>query len=333
MNDENKIDLSIEMYEDLKETLVKAIKNAKAGGAGNAGLENVQLERIERLIEAAELSQEQITQLLEHLQRYTALPGIKTEQEREIVNKYDMLLQQLAGRLEVIDKENRKTHTLIEQVGQAVEALTRPDALPAQEHRHTYTLDIKSSKTALVIFVMAVIIVLLIGFIYRVSVSNQQLAVNDLKYRYVKMCGKIGEKELMELETVFWDEQYRNLRDTVRNQVERYEEAVRHRAEQLEQATVKERKAKRLLDDVKRLRGENVITNNIPTVSVKKRGQFESYQNRIMIRSFCGCIIYLMRNYFKSRLGSIHQIVNRFSTVIVGRQLRARVAHVKLGCQ
>ena len=256
MNDENKIDLSIEMYEDLKETLVKAIKNAKAGGAGNAGLENVQLERIERLIEAAELSQEQITQLLEHLQRYTALPGIKTEQEREIVNKYDMLLQQLAGRLEVIDKENRKTHTLIEQVGQAVEAAAMPENLPVQEHRHTYTLDIKSSKTALVIFVMAVIIVLLIGFIYRVSVSNQQLAVNDLKYRYVKMCGKIGEKELMELETVFWDEQYRNLRDTVRNQVERYEEAVRHRAEQLEQATVKERKAKRLLDDVKRLRGE-----------------------------------------------------------------------------
>ena len=256
MNDENKIDLSIEMYEDLKETLVKAIKNAKAGGAGNAGLENVQLERIERLIEAAELSQEQITQLLEHLQRYTALPGIKTEQEREIVNKYDMLLQQLAGRLDVIDKENRKTHTLIEQVGQAVEAAAMPENLPVQEHRHIYTLDLKSSKTALVIFVMAVIIVLLIGFIYRVSVSNQQLAVNDLKYRYVKMCGKIGEKELMELATVFWDEQYRNLRDTVRNQVERYEEAVRHRAEQLEQATVKERKAKRLLDDVKRLRGE-----------------------------------------------------------------------------
>ena len=56
MNNENKIDLSIEMYEDLKETLVKAIKNAKAGGAGNAGLDNVQLKRIERLIEAAELS-------------------------------------------------------------------------------------------------------------------------------------------------------------------------------------------------------------------------------------------------------------------------------------
>ena len=80
------------------------------------------------------------------------------------------------------------------------------------------------------------------------------LAVNDLKYRYVKMCGKIGEKELMELETVFWDEQYRNLRDTVRNQVERYEEAVRRRAEQLERASIKERKAYKLLQDAEHLR-------------------------------------------------------------------------------
>ena len=255
MNDENKIGLSIEMYEDLKETLVKAIKNAKTGKTdGSIHSDNAQTERIERLIEAAELSQRQIAQLLEHLQRHTALPGVKTEQEREFTDRYNTLLAQLAGRLEVIDKENRQTHTLIEQVGQAVEAAAKPENLPLQEHRHTYTLDIKSSKTALVIFVMAVIIVLLIGFIYRVSVSNQQLAENDLKYRYVKMCGEIKEKELMELETVFWDDQYKNLRDTVRNQVERYEEAVRRRAERLEQATVKERKAYELLQDAEQLR-------------------------------------------------------------------------------
>ena len=254
MNDENKSGLSIEMYEDLKETLVKAIKNAKAGGAGNAGLDNVQLERIERLIEAAELSQGQIAQLLERLQRHTALPGVKTEQEREFTDRYNTLLAQLAGKLGTINQDNQHTHTLIEQVGQAVEALKRPGALPVQEHRHTYTLDLKSSKTALVIFVMAVIIVLLIGFIYRVSVSNQQLAKNDLKYRYVKMCGEIGEKELTELETVFWDEQYTAIRDTVRNQVERYEEAVRRQAERLERATVKERKAYELLQDAEQLR-------------------------------------------------------------------------------
>ena len=256
MNDENKMDLSIEMYEDLKETLVKAIKNAKAGSVGTMGLENAQLERIERLIEAAELSQGQIAQLLEHLQRHTALPGVKTEQEREFADRYNTLLTQLAGKLGTINHETQQTHTLIEQVGQAVEALKRPGALPVQEHRHTYTLDIKSSKTFLTMFVMLGGIFLQGAFIYRISENNQLLAVNDLKYRYVKMCGKIGEKELTELETVFWDEQYTAIRDTVQNQVERYEEAVRRQAERLEQATVKERKAKRLLDDVKKLREE-----------------------------------------------------------------------------
>ena len=256
MNNENKIDLSIEMYEDLKETLVKAVKSTKAGGAGNAGLDNVQLERIERLIEAAELSQGQVTQLLEQLQRHTALHGVKTEQEREFTDRYNTLLTQLAGKLGTINHENQHTHTLIEQVGQAVEALKRPGALPVQEHRHTYMLDIKSSKTFLTMFAMLGCIFLQGAFIYRISENNRLLAANDLKYRYVKMRGKISEKELMELETVFWDEQYRNLRDTVRNQVERYEEAVRRRAEQLERATAKERKAKKLLDDVKKLREE-----------------------------------------------------------------------------
>ena len=254
MNDENKIDLSIEMYEDLKETLVKAIKNAKAGGAGNTGLDNIQLERIERLIEAAELSQGQIAQLLERLQRHTALPGVKTEQEREFADRYNTLLAQLAGRLEVIDKENRQTHTLIEQVGQAVEAVAKPENLPVQEHRHTYTLDLKSSKTFLTMFVMLGGIFLQTAFIYRISENNRLLVENDLKYRYVKMCGKIGEKELTELETVFWDKQYTAIRDTIQNQVEQYEEAVRRQAERLEQATVKERKAYELLQDAEQLR-------------------------------------------------------------------------------
>ena len=253
MNDENKIDLSIEMYEDLKETLVKAIKNAKAGGAGNTGLDNIQLERI---IEAAELSQGQIAQLLERLQRHTALPGVKTEQEREFTDKYNALLAQLAGRLEVIDKEIRQTHTLIEQVRQAVEAAVKPENLPVREHRHTYTLDISSSKTFLTMFVMLGCIFLQGAFIYRISENNRLLAANDLKYRYVKMRGEIKEKELMELETIFRDKQHTAMRDTVRNQVEWYEEAVRRRAEQLERAASKERKAKKLLDDAAQLRGK-----------------------------------------------------------------------------
>ena len=169
MNNENKIGLSIEMYEDLKETLVKAVKSTKAGGAGNAGLENVQLRRIERLIEAAELSQEQVAQMLEQLQRHTALPGVKTEQEREFADRYNALLAQLAGRLEVIDKGNRQTYTLMEQIRQTVQDSANPDTLPVQEHHHTYTLDIKSSKTLLTMFIMLGCIILQGAFIYRIS--------------------------------------------------------------------------------------------------------------------------------------------------------------------
>ena len=258
MNDENKIGLSIEMYEDLKETLVKAIKNAKTGKTdGSIHSDNAQTERIERLIEATELSQAQITHLLEHVRKQIKLPGVQNGREQAMADKYNTLLTQLAGRLEVIDKENRQTHTLIEQVGQAVEALTRPDALPAQEHRHTYTLDISSSKTFLMMFAMLGCIFLQGAFIYRISENNRLLAANDLKYRYVKMRGEIKEKELMELETIFRDKQHTAMRDTVRNQVEWYEEAVRRQAERLEQATVKERKAKRLLDDAEILRQQN----------------------------------------------------------------------------
>ena len=211
-------------------------------------------ERIERLIEAAELSQGQVAQMLEHLQRHTALPGVKTEQEREFTDRYNTLLTQLAGKLGTINHENQHTHTLIEQVGQAVEALKRTDALPVQEHRHTYTLDINSSKTFLRMFAMLGCIFLQIAVIYQIARNNQQLAANDLKYRYVKMRGEIKERELMELETIFRDEQHTAIRDTVRNQVERYEEAVRRRAEQLEQASIKERKAYKLLQDAEHLR-------------------------------------------------------------------------------
>ena len=154
MNDENKIDLSIEMYEDLKETLVKAIKNARTGATGNAGLENAQLERIERLIEAAELSQEQVAQLLEQLRKLMALSGVQSQQEQAIADKYNSLLKQLAGRLEVIDKENRQTYAMMEQMKQTVEESTKLENLPVQEYRHTYTLDLKSSKTFLTMFVM-----------------------------------------------------------------------------------------------------------------------------------------------------------------------------------
>ena len=255
MKENNRIDLSLEMYEDLKDTLIKTIRSAKAGGMGG-NLDDAQTKRIERLIEVTELSQEQVTRLLEQLRKQMTSPGVQSQREQAIADKYNSLLKQLAGRLEVIDKDNRQTYAMMEQMKQTVEESAKPENLPVQEHHHTYTLDIKSSKTLLTMFIMLGCIILQGAFIYRISENNRLLAVNDLKYRYVKMRGEIKEKELTELETVFRDEQHKAIRDTVRNQVERYEEAVRRQAERLEQATIKERKAYELLQDAEQLRGK-----------------------------------------------------------------------------
>ena len=175
MNNENKIDLSIEMYEDLKETLVKAVKNTKA----NAGLENAQLERIERLIEATELSQGQVAQMLEQLQRHTALPGVKTEQEQEIVNKYDMLLQQLVGRLEVIDKENRTIITEILNFKKSLSEFKNEVDTTKFEKLSNHTLwEMKTQirylkqppivlRTIVFLTVLSILTILATGYLYR----------------------------------------------------------------------------------------------------------------------------------------------------------------------
>ena len=175
MNDENKIGLSIEMYEDLKETLVKAVKSTKA----NASLENAQLERIERLIEATELSQGQVAQMLEQLQRHTALPGVKTEQEREFTDRYNALLAQLAGRLEVIDKENRTIITEILNFKKSLSEFKNEVDTTKFEKLSNHTLwEMKAQirylkqppivlRTIVFLTVLSILTILATGYLYR----------------------------------------------------------------------------------------------------------------------------------------------------------------------
>lgn len=175
MNDENKIGLSIEMYEDLKETLVKAVKSTKA----NAGLENAQLERIERLIEATELSQGQVAQMLEQLQRNTALSGAKTEQMQEFTDRYNALLAQLAGRLEVIDKENRTIITEILNFKKSLSEFKNEVDTTKFEKLSNHTLwEMKTQirylkqppivlRTIVFLTVLSILTILATGYLYR----------------------------------------------------------------------------------------------------------------------------------------------------------------------
>ncbi|MFR4024804.1 MAG: hypothetical protein ACLTZY_02490 [Alistipes indistinctus] len=68
--------------------------------------------------------------------------------------------------------------------------------------------------------------------------------MNDLKYRYVKMCGE-SRKETDGIEAIFREDKRKAVRNTIRNRVERYETGVKLRADQLEQERLS-RSAKRM---------------------------------------------------------------------------------------
>ena len=168
------------------------------------------------------------------------MPGVKTEQERGFTDRYNTLLTQLAGKLGTINHENQHTHTLIEQVGQAVEALKKAQC-PARAGAPTYLYarhqilenisdDVRhagmyfSCRSRLSI---------------QIARNNQQLAANDLKYRYVKMRGEIkkGANGVgNDIQGMSSTRPYAIPSETRSNDTR---EAVRRRAEQLEQASIK----------------------------------------------------------------------------------------------
>ena len=180
MNDENKIGLSIEMYEDLKETLVKAIKNAKTGKTdGSIHSDNAQTERIERLIEATELSQAQITHLLEHVRKQIKLPGVQNGREQAMADKYNTLLTQLAGRLEVIDKENRTIITEILNFKKSLSEFKKEvDTTKFEKLANNTLWEMKTQihylkqppivlRTIVFITVLSILTILATGYLYR----------------------------------------------------------------------------------------------------------------------------------------------------------------------
>ena len=179
MNENNGI-ISYEMYEDLKETLVKAIKSVKTVKTdGSIHSNNAPTERIERLIEAAELSQGQIAQLLEQLRKRITLPGVQNGREQAMADKYNTLLTQLAGRLEVIDKENRTIITEILNFKKSLSEFKKEvDTTKFEKLANNTLWEMKTQihylkqppivlRTIVFITVLSILTILATGYLYR----------------------------------------------------------------------------------------------------------------------------------------------------------------------
>ena len=98
---------------------------------------------------------------------------------------------------------------------------------------HVFIVDFRRSKTAITIITMALIILLSWGGNIWQLRNNNQLKDNDLKYRYIKMKGKVSPQDLLRLETVFTYS--RDSISVIREQVETYERLVKEQAEKIEQ--------------------------------------------------------------------------------------------------
>lgn len=121
----------------------------------------------------------------------------------------------------------------------AVEMVKKP-----LKHEHYYSFDLKSNKFFLSWVVMIFLISALICVIFEQQETLKKNQNNDLKFRYIKMQGKIDEKNLYRLEQKF---NYSDSIKIIRRQVEKYEGWVKERAERIERVKQNSEEATELL--------------------------------------------------------------------------------------
>jgi hypothetical protein len=98
------------------------------------------------------------------------------------------------------------------------------------------------------------IVILILSFVIRIQKeTTSQYKNNDLKYRYIKMQGKINEEGLYRLERQF---EYKDSIVIVRKQVEKYERLVKEQAEKIERAKLSAKEMEELQKEVEDVKGK-----------------------------------------------------------------------------
>ena len=216
--------MSYEMYEDFKETMVKAIKT-ELSAKHNQSTDTDLPQRIEQIVHSEQ------------------------EQQRAIIT-------QLAERLESIERSNANTHNGIDNLQTSVEAIEIPAELLPRIVQHRISLAIESKGVFWAMIGMMTTIVLLCTMLYWTAKPNYHRIDNDLKYRYIKMKGEATPDRIAELEEIFELNRDNAKIRQMKRDVEEYERTVRQKVILEEQARLREREANRLNENASRLKNE-----------------------------------------------------------------------------
>lgn len=233
---ENTLELSFEMYEELKETLIKTLRSelAEARSQLIAAIDTDTIKQLQIRILQLEQTQTRISEV---------------QQERG--HRIEQRLQAISERQEQISED---LGAQISGIDEKVAELEIPEELPPRMVQHRVSFSLDATRNFWLFMSMFVVIVVLSVGLYLKWRPDRGRYDNDLKYRYVLMKGEASSKRLSELEELFETERDQRRIDSMRSDVEKYEKLVRRRAALDEQARLKAQEAEQLKRDAAKLK-------------------------------------------------------------------------------
>lgn len=187
---------------------------------------------------------------------YEGLAAIKNDMVS--MDRKNSSLERLGQILSEIHNEQRKNQEKVETLFCETNDTIRKNAVKTSNINHHFSLSIESPYTLWSFSVMfAAIVALSVALYFSARTDNAQVD-NDLKYRYVKMKGKVTPEQLVELENLFGPNRDNGRIGQMRDDVEAYEEAVRRQATLTEQARMKEQAARELDSKAKSIKNKSI---------------------------------------------------------------------------
>ena len=235
---ENTLELSFEMYEELKETLIKTLRTelAEARLQPAATIDTDAIKRLQIRILQLEQTQTRVSE---------------AQQERGL--RIEQRLQAISERQEQIRED---LGTQISEMEEKVAEMEIPEELPPRMVQHCFSISLDATRNFWLFMSMFVVIAVQSVGLYLEWRPDRGRYDNNLKYRYVLMKGEASPKRLSELEELFEVERDQRRIDSMRRDVEKYERLVRRRAALDEQARLKAQEAEQLKRDAAKLKNK-----------------------------------------------------------------------------
>ena len=235
---ENILELSFEMYEELKETLIKTLRTELAEA---------------RLQSAASIDTDAIKQLQIRILQLEQTQIKTHEAQQERGHRIEQRLQAISERQEQICED---LGAQISEIDEKVAEIEIPEKLPPRMVQHRFSFSLDATRNFWLFMSMFIVSAVQSVGLYLDWRPDRGRYDNDLKYRYVLMKGEASPKRLSELEELFETERDQRRIDSMRRDVEKYERLVRRRAALDEQARLKAQEAEQLKRDAAKLKNK-----------------------------------------------------------------------------